>query len=63
MKKNLNEKLIRTFLRLAYHHSGINVKSYPNDYDMNLYLNINKINECNNPILEETFKSIGGRHV
>ncbi len=63
IQSNLTEKLTRTLLRLAYHHSGINITSYPSENDMNLYLKIEEKDECNNPILDETFKINGGRHV
>ena len=52
----MTEKFIRTFLRLCFHNSGLNVSSYP-DLDFNLELKLND-GECNNPILAETFGSL-----
>lgn len=63
LQSNLTEKLIRTFLRLAHHHTGINIASYPGEVSSNLSLRIDENDECNNLILEETFKINGGRHV
>ena len=63
IQSNLTEKLIRTFLRLVHHHSGIDVVSYPTDGDFDLNLSISKSDKCNNPILAETYNFYGGRHV
>ncbi len=56
IQSNLTEKFIRTFLRLCFHNSGLNVSSYP-DLDFNLELKLND-GECNNLILAETFDSL-----
>ncbi len=63
IQANLTEKLIRTFLRLAYHHSGISVIGYPSEADMSLHLSVTEPDECNNEILAETYRSRGGFHV
>ena len=55
IQSNLTEKLIRTFLRLCHHHEGINATSYPMEVDSALHLTIGENNQCNNPILAETY--------
>lgn len=52
---NINEKLIRTFRRLEYHHESINITSEPFLIDSYLHIEINDYNKCNNPLLEDTF--------
>lgn len=52
--QNTTEKLISTFLRLAYHYDGINIISFPFDGDSNLTLEIVNLNHCNNHLLSET---------
>ena len=54
-KYNLTNKLVRTFLRLAYHYEAIEVSSYPYEEDTNLHLEISgDMNECSNGLLWET---------
>lgn len=53
IQSNLTEKFIRTFLRLAHHHSGFNLNNDINSY---IIFNIDDMNECNNSLLDETFK-------
>lgn len=55
LQSNLSEKLLRTFRRLDYHHSGINITSYPFELDSSLHMNICDENICNNKILEDTY--------
>lgn len=52
--QNVTEKLVRTFLRLAYHYDGIDIISYPFDGDSNLTIEITDLNKCNNQLLAET---------
>ena len=57
IQKNLTDKFLRTFRRLGYHHSSVEVKSYPMEIDSNLHMMIyNQEDICNNPLLEETFQ-------
>lgn len=58
IQANLTEKFLRTFRRLAYHHSGIDVVSYPFDVDSSMHMKINEENFCNNAILEDTFSGV-----
>ncbi|HPF83686.1 MAG TPA: hypothetical protein PLV83_05965 [Bacilli bacterium] len=55
IQKNLTEKLLRTFRRLEYHHTGINTLSYPYEFDSNMVFSLDKVDECNNELLNETF--------
>lgn len=55
LQSNLTEKLNRTFRRLDYHHSGINITSYPFELDSSMHISINDDNLCNNRILEDTY--------
>jgi len=52
---NINEKLIRTFKRLNYHHESIKILSEPFLVDSFLHVEIDDYIKCNNPLLEETF--------
>lgn len=61
IQSNLSEKLIRTFLRLAYHHSGINITSYPMEIDSALHIKTSRENTCNNPILDEIYKALDSK--
>mgnify|MGYP003290069151 CR=1 FL=1 len=61
IQRNLTEKLTRTFLRLCHHHSGIYVTSYPMELDSSLHLTIDENNQCNNPILAETYNLFKGK--
>ena len=59
IQNNLTNKFIRTFKRVAYHMSGIEINSYPYEYDE--YLNIKLGNEqtkVNNELLDELSKTI-----
>jgi hypothetical protein len=51
--KNISEKFIYTFIRLAHHHSGINVDNDTLSDDF--IISITSPDYCNNPLLEETF--------
>lgn len=55
LQSNLTEKLLRTFIRLTHHHSGINVLSYPTEESFDLDITLAEEDECNNQILEETY--------
>lgn len=54
IQQNLTDKFIRTFLRLTHHYNGIEVESYPLEYDSNMHLSINDLSECNNYLLKAT---------
>ena len=51
---NINDKLNRTFRRLAYHNNGIKIVSNPFDVDSYLHLNISNNYKYNNQLLYET---------
>jgi len=55
LQANITDKFLRTFQRLVFHHSSINIESYPYELDTNMHLSINGENICNNSLLEETF--------
>lgn len=52
---NINEKLIRTFRRLVYHHEGLNITSEPFLIDSYLHLKNDDILRCNNTLLLDTY--------
>lgn len=54
IQSNLTEKLLRTFLRLEFHFSNIDVYAYPEEANNNLCLKQNNELECNNTLLLET---------
>lgn len=56
LQTNLTEKFLRTFRRIAYHHSSVMVRSYPYDFNSSLELGIiDEVDVCNNKLLEETY--------
>jgi len=55
IQKNLTEKLLRTFLRLSYHHSGIENLNYVLEDSSYLSLYLSSKDKCNNLLLEETY--------
>lgn len=61
IQRNLTDKFLRTFLRLAYHYEGIDVLSYPYEVDSNLTLYVNDELNCNNKLLSETFELINNQ--
>jgi len=58
IQKNLTEKFLRTFLRLAYHYQSIHITSYPTDIDSNLHLNIDGELSTDNKLLDEMSKLV-----
>lgn len=55
IQSNLSEKFLRTFIRLAYHHSNISIKKYPYEQDSYMKLCVENNGICNNELLEETY--------
>ena len=56
LQENLTDKLIRTFSRIVYHHSNMNITSYPSELDTSLHIKFNRTKYiCNNKLLEETY--------
>ena len=55
IQSNLTEKLIRTFRRIVYHFSNINISSYPYELDDYLTLINNGDYNCNNVLLDEIY--------
>ncbi len=58
LQRNITDKFIRTFRRLEYHFSNIDIVAYPFVEDTNLVININDNMECNNPLLKEIYEVI-----
>lgn len=63
IQSNLTEKLLRTFLRLKYHYSGIDITAYPFDIDSNLHLSVTSLDNCNNNLLLETSRLINNNRI
>ena len=55
IQSNLTDKFIRTFMRLMYHFSNIDVVSYPYELDDYFSLKINNNYGCNNRLLDEIY--------
>ncbi|MBQ8219477.1 MAG: hypothetical protein IJZ79_06970 [Bacilli bacterium] len=55
IQKNITEKFIRTFMRLAYHFEGLDVVSYPFEGDSNMIIVNNGITSCNNSLLSHVY--------
>lgn len=62
IQKNLTEKFIRTFLRLAYHYEGINIESLPMELDSYLHLNLEDNIYTSNKLLQDTTIGNGIKH-
>ena len=56
IQKNLTEKFIRTFRRIEYHFSNINIVSYPFEIDDNMYIVNNNNYSSNNELLDEMYR-------
>lgn len=57
IQMNLTDKFLRTFRRVAYHHSSVGIISFPMDFDSNMKMVLyNQIDVCNNDLLDETFQ-------
>jgi len=56
IQSNLTNKLVRTFLRLAFHYNNIDILALPYEVDSYLHLGLNDniLMECNNALLLET---------
>ncbi len=54
IQNNITQKLIRTFLRLKYHHETLEITSYPMEFDNCLHLSLHEGIICNDHILEKT---------
>ena len=54
MQSNMTDKFIRTFRRLAYHHTGLEITSYPMDIDSSMHMTIMDNDICLNELLNET---------
>ena len=54
--RNINDKLIRTFLRLSSQMGNVKVLAYPFELDSSLYIkNIGEL-QCENPLLKEVYE-------
>ena len=47
IQRNLSDKLIRNFRRLAYHFNNINILSYPYEVDEMMHFKLNYIKIIN----------------
>lgn len=56
IQRNLSDKLIRNFRRLAYHFSSIQISSYPYEIDEFMHLKLNNEYTCNNDLLNELYQ-------
>jgi len=56
IQSNLTNKLVRTFLRLAFHYNNIDIMALPYEVDSYLHIRLNDkiLMECNNNLLLET---------
>jgi hypothetical protein len=61
-EQNITDKMIRNFRRLAYHFGGINIMSFPFDFDIddNMYVKLNDDLMPNNPehVLAEVARGV-----
>ncbi len=55
IQRNISDKFIRTFRRIAYHFDNINISSYPFDVDSCLHITMNSSIHCNNALLNDLF--------
>lgn len=55
IQRNLSDKLIRNFRRLAYHFNNINILSYPYEVDEMMHFKLNDEYSCNNDFLNELY--------
>jgi len=57
IQKNLTDKFLRTFMRLDYHFSNINIISIPFMNSIDMHIEVSDEFECNNKLLEELYTS------
>ena len=56
IQSNMTEKFLRVFRRLIYHHSSLELTTYPFENNSNLeFIISNEEDNCNNELLNETF--------
>ncbi len=56
IQRNLSDKLIRNFRRLAYHFNNIQITLYPYEMDEFLHLELTDEYFCNNDLLNELYQ-------
>ena len=61
IQRNMTDKLIRTFRRVAYHHTGIDITSYPMDIDSLMHMTLSESDSCDNELLKETYSEVQNR--
>ena len=64
IQRNLTNKLIRTFLRLACHYNNIDIVSFPYELDSSLHMKLDNeiMVQCNNQLLLETGEMVNKTH-
>lgn len=55
IQRNLSDKFIRTFRRLEYHFSNIEITAIPFIDDVDMHIEVEDTMECNNPLLKEMY--------
>lgn len=53
IQRNITEKFIRTFYRVAYHFSNVNIISLPMELDDGLHITLSEFERSNNEMLNE----------
>ncbi len=56
IQRNLSDKFIRTFRRLEYHFSNIEITAIPFINDIDMHIEVGDNMECNNPLLKEMYQ-------
>lgn len=56
IQRNLSDKFIRNFRRLAYHFNNIQIVLYPYEMDESLHLELTNEYSCNNDLLNELYQ-------
>lgn len=56
IQRNLSDKFIRTFRRLEYHFSNIEITAIPFLNDIDMHIEVGDELECNNPLLKEMYQ-------
>lgn len=57
IQKNLTDKFIRDFMRLKYHFDGIDILSYPLEFDEFLSIKINNMESNNNKFINDILEN------
>lgn len=55
IQRNLSDKMIRNFRRIAYHFGNVDIISYPYEYDEFIHVKLNDQYNSNNELLNEIY--------